>query len=67
MILLTFARDDNDIVNHLASDNALAYHSGVANVNVINYTVDNPSLVFNNITTYLGVSPLISKLCFKFC
>jgi hypothetical protein len=51
---IQFYKYSDEIINHLSSDNALAFHSGVSNVNVINYTVDNPVLVFNNITTYEG-------------
>jgi hypothetical protein len=51
---IQFYKYSDEIINHLSSDNALAFHSGVSNVNVINYTVDNPVLVFNNITTYKG-------------
>jgi hypothetical protein len=51
---IQFYKYSDEIINHLSSDNAFAFHSGVSNVNVINYTVDNPVLVFNNITTYKG-------------
>jgi hypothetical protein len=51
---IQFYKYSDEIINHLSNDNALAFHSGISNVNVINYTVDNPVLVFNNITTYEG-------------
>jgi hypothetical protein len=62
---IQFYKYSDEIINHLSSDNALAFHSGVANVNVINYTVDNPSLVFNNVTTYPGLAPMLNKVLFK--
>jgi len=51
-ITLKFYRYDTDIINHLSSENALIYKTGISAVNTINYKVQNPSYVFNNVTVY---------------
>jgi len=45
--------DDSEIVNHLSSDNVLAYNTETTNdVNVLSFAVTNPSMSYTNITTY---------------
>jgi hypothetical protein len=47
---LTFRKEDNDIINHLSSDNVLNYKTDLTEtVNEIQYDVDNPSYSFNNV------------------
>lgn len=57
---LTFYKNSDEIINHLSSDNVLSYKTGMsASVNELQYTVNNPGFVFNNIgvrSRYEGVS-----------
>lgn len=51
IVELTFKRADNNIVNHLSSDNVLAYKTATSDeVNELSIKVVNPPMAFNQIT-----------------
>lgn len=52
---MTFSRYDDEIINHLSSDNVLAFKTALTeDVNELSFTVRKPMFQFSSITTFKG-------------